>query len=187
MEFTAVKTQSPQYSFIEALLHTAFPIQERRDDLAQREITDHRKEFTAYLIQEDQQEIGFVTVWNFIAKDPAFPFAYIEHLAIDPSRRNSGYGSRILQWFKTEYKRKLVLEVEPPHDELSRRRIDFYQRCGLELCSIKYFQPPYRKGGEAIPLFLMHWGWNGFEQYFEQVRNILHREVYGLRQSSYPL
>ena len=50
---------------------------------------------------------------------------------------------------------KIVLEVEPPYDEMKRRRIAFYERQGFCQNDYPYVQPPYREGETGVELILM--------------------------------
>ena len=68
---------------------------------------------------------GFLAVWEFES------FIYIEHFAVDPALRNSGTGSAMLQELVKQYQKPICLEVELPEDELTRRRIGFYERNGF--------------------------------------------------------
>ena len=73
------------------------------------------------------------------------------------------------------------LEVEYPENETSRRRIEFYKRAGLRVWETqKYVQPPYRKGGESLPLLLM--ATDGLEESsdFPKVMSVIHSNVYGV-------
>jgi hypothetical protein len=49
----------------------------------------------------------------------------------------------------------MLLEVEPGEDEISRRRILFYERLGMKLCPFDYKQPPYRKNEKPFPMLIM--------------------------------
>jgi len=49
----------------------------------------------------------------------------------------------------------MVLEVEVPADDLTRRRIGFYERHGLVYNDYPYLQPPLRTGNELLPLRFM--------------------------------
>ncbi len=52
-----------------------------------------------------------------------------------------------------------VLEVEPPADEMSERRIGFYERLGLSLrVDYEYIQPAYSEDRKALPMRLMTFG-----------------------------
>lgn len=60
-------------------------------------------------------------------------FVYLEHLAVDPAARGSGCGSRALQALMDASGAPLILEIEQPVDETTRRREHFYKRLGLKL------------------------------------------------------
>ena len=183
MKLIPVKTSHPAYPFVENLLHSAFPPEERRDDDLQRQLADSDTGFTVFLIEEDGPA-GLLTAWTFDAGQDAKgmdgkPFTYLEHLAIDPEKRNGGMGGRVLETLKTQIRTPLVLEVEEPADEFSRRRIGFYQRHGFILCPIAYRQPPYRKGDGFLPMKLMHYGWENFEAGFEAICKQIYQKAYG--------
>lgn len=172
-----IHTHHPHYPFVEALLHSAFPEAERRDDLEQREQTDHHPLFHCYLVTDtdgktEEQPVGLVTVWRLEG------FSYVEHLATSATVRNQGYGRRILEALRKEVQGLLILEVEPPTNEMSRRRIGFYRRCGFSLCELPYLQPPYRKGDHPFPLLLMFDGADSIDASFDHIRRCIYRIVY---------
>lgn len=173
-----IQTHEHEYAFVEQLLHISFPIEERRDDEAQRYNTDHNPKFTCYLITDHTEDnntlVGLMTVWN-LGK-----FHYGEHLATSPDLRNKGYGKQIMQCLRERYPDTFIIEVERPTDEMAARRIGFYQRCGFSLCEKDYIQPPYRKGGEEVPLYLMYTGTENIDKEFETIRDTIYREVYGV-------
>ena len=123
---------------------------------------------------------------------------YIEHFAIDPSYRNGQLGSSVLNYFLTTYcpniKSKsreeypelklVVLEVErpinPSSDELSARRIRFYERLGFSLLNFDYHQPPYHSGNEFIPMHLMSFGTPPNNATFSIIKSHIFKYVYGL-------
>lgn len=174
LKLTPIKTTDSVYSFVEQLLHDSFPLAERRDDEAQRDNTDHNPRFTCYFISDDELPVGLITAWNLDG------FYYLEHLATTPLIRNRGYGKLIIQQIKDLLPGVIVLEVEHPEDEMSRRRIGFYQRCGFQLCEKEYIQPPYREGGEEVPLFLMYSGTDSIDDAFDTIRQRIYKEVYGV-------
>ena len=95
---------------------------------------------------------GFLAVWEFES------FIYIEHFAVDPALRNSGTGSAMLQELVKQYQKPICLEVELPEDELTRRRIGFYERNGFVFNEYPYIQPPISKGKSPVPLRIMTYG-----------------------------
>lgn len=174
IEIKPIHTQDETlYAFVENLMLTAFPIEERRDTPQQREYTDHHPLFTSNIVLEDSIPVGMISYWNM------GDFYYIEHFAIDPERRNGGLGKRVLEALFEQVSHPIVLEVEEPTDEWSKRRIGFYQRLGFTLHEKPYYQPPYHPNGEGLPLLLMTHGQLDMEQHFARVVRTLHREVYG--------
>ena len=150
IEIKQVKAQDEvNYTFVEKLMHTAFPQEERRDTVQQREYSDNNPRFCNNIILENGNSIGMISYWTM------GDFYYIEHFAIDPSLRNGGYGKRVLEMIKKQLKGPIVLEVEEPNDEMSTRRIHFYKRLEFTLHKKPYIQPPYRKGDSGLPMLLM--------------------------------
>ena len=117
--------------------------------------------------------IGFITVWNLCG------FHYGEHLATSPAVRNKGYGKQVMQQLLKMHPGLFVLEVEEPTDEMSQRRIGFYQRCGFTLCDREYVQPPYHPEDSGLPMKLMYAGAHGIDNSFEHIRRHIYKEVYG--------
>ena len=120
---------------------------ERRDRAAALEVLS-KKEYTAYSIYDGNALIGFITVWELSG------FAFIEHFVIKAPHRNKGYGADTLELIKKKFTR-VVLEAEIPVEDIQKRRIEFYKRCGFVKNDFDYLQPAYRKGGEKVPLVLM--------------------------------
>ena len=172
-----IQTSDTAYSCVEQLWLVSFPINERRDIDAQRYNTDARTNFHCLLAEDDGKVVGFITYWHF------GDFCYGEHLATDPLCRNKGYGARILSALHTQLSTSMpfVLEVEMPTDDLSRRRIAFYERNGFTLWrDSTYQQPPYRPGDTPLPMLLMVRGNLDPKNDFARVKATIHREVYGV-------
>ncbi len=129
------------------------------------------------LFQEPEYRIyympaGFLAVWEFES------FIYIEHFAVDPALRNSGTGSAMLQELVKQYQKPICLEVELPEDELTRRRIGFYERNGFVFNEYPYIQPPISKGKSPVPLRIMTYGSAITRETFEEMKEVLYRRVY---------
>lgn len=171
-----IDTTHQHYAFVENLLHSAFPLEERRDDEYQRKNTDCNSKFKCYCATEadTDETIGLITVWSLNG------FKYIEHFATDPGKRNKGYGAQIMQKLKDSFPGIIILEVEKPENKMSMRRINFYQRCGFNLCNLNYIQPPYRKNDSGLPLLLMYTGTNCIDAEFENIKKEIYHEVYGV-------
>ncbi len=85
------------------------------------------------------------------------PWCYVEYLAVTPDRRNLKAGSRILGELLRRHER-VVLEIEPPEDELTMRRRGFYERMGFSLNGYHYIHPSYSRPFEPHRLMLMSSG-----------------------------
>lgn len=173
LHFFPITTCSPRYTYVEELLHSAFPRNERRDDERQRLNTDRLPHFHCLLVQDGEEPVGLLTWWDFPR------FRYVEHFAISPSLRGKGYGHWVLEAFLGEASKPVVLEVEHPTDEQSRRRIAFYRSCGLTLWECDYLQPPYRRDDAPLPLYLMVSPGLSPDEDYGEIRETIHREVYG--------
>ncbi len=172
-----ITTTDSAYPFVENLWLSAFPKIERRDTAEQRGKIDHNDLIHCLVAELQGTPIGLFTYWDFES------FGYGEHFATDPTLRGKGYGAQIVQQVLVLVQKPFVLEVELPKNEMSRRRIAFYERNGLELQDIPYIQPSYQIGaGEELPMALMTTP--DFSQQIdihEAIRTI-HWNVYGCEQ-----
>jgi ribosomal protein S18 acetylase RimI-like enzyme len=136
-----------EIQFSKDLYEQSFPIEERRDFSLVLDIykTDL---LSLNLIYDNEIMVGILNIWDFNE------FCYIEHLAVSEQYRNRKIASKVLEQLNAQNK-LIILEVELPTDELSRRRIGFYQRNSFSIQPFTYFQPPYRKGEERIKMHLM--------------------------------
>lgn len=174
VEIKKIRTYDKDYLYTEELLIKAFPKEERRDIIDQRQYTDLNPLFHCNSITNNNVYIGLITYWDFTE------FIYIEHFATEPFYRNKGYGSQTLQILKEKNKVPIVLEAEEPTDEISRRRIAFYKRQGFKLEEYPYMQPPYRKDDEWIPMKLLTYGLESSEDMLNNIKNRVYKNVYGI-------
>lgn len=172
ISFTRItKCDNTDYAFIENLLTLSFPKDEYRDLEEQRHITETEKKFTLLLVKDNDKQIGFISCWQLD------DIHYIEHFAISHNERNKGYGKAILTKIKETYP-KIVLEVEKPTDETSRRRISFYQRNGFKPSDIEYIQPAYRKRGNELPMHLMFFEVDDDRKTHETIKSTIYQTIY---------
>ena len=176
-----IKSQArPYWDSLVRVYHTSFPIDEQRpiEDIAR--LIEHDNRFIAYALTDKESAfIGLLTTWHFEK------FIYIEHFAIDPTRRSQGHGSEALKIFIQEHGKPIILEAEPPTETLSIRRIGFYERCGLILYDFPYIQPAYTPESNPIELRLMG-TLDTNATSLTHVAQILHREVYKCDSTSQP-
>ncbi len=149
MEISFRKIKSPtEFEDIKSLYLTAFPTAERREfaGLIQQLNND---ECIINLIFADRKVAGFVIVWDLEE------FVFIEHFAVEPNLRKLGIGEKTLSAIRIQFQKTIILETEPPNDEISRRRIGFYERNGFQKLSLKYFQPSYDGIKPEVELILL--------------------------------
>lgn len=141
MQFIRLTTsQDPRYAAALALYSTAFPVHEQRLAASQQAILQHPA-YQFRLICEDGAFAGILLGWEMDA------FFYAEHFAIAPEKRNRGCGELALRQLQRECTTKgqsIILEIDPPVDDISRRRKGFYERCGFQENPFPHVHPPYR-------------------------------------------
>ena len=120
------------------LMQEAFPPAERRTDEEFRQLFSH-PQVQILCAREGEQLHGFLFLW--VLRD----FVFVENFAIQPASRNLGLGSAMLSHLKEQFHLPVILEVEPPEDELTRRRVAFYERNGFCLNTCEYYLPCLHK------------------------------------------
>lgn len=144
MNNTIINSPSHElYPAFASVYTTSFPIFEQRTP-AQQEVAfaDSRYRLIAYT-DDSNGFIGFIGCWEFDA------YYYIEHFAIAAARRGKGEGSLILSNFIADAKKNgktVILEIDPPVDDISVSRQHFYERVGMVINSFRHKHPPYREG-----------------------------------------
>ncbi len=151
---TLLRIETPEHPHYPMFLDTyvqSFPIDERRETENYRELLLPDIPFQLHTIAYQSEYLGFLTSWQLDEST-----CYIEHFAIDPSKRSQGLGGEVLQRFSDMHKEQtIILEVEYPDTPQAIRRIDFYTRHGFTLWDTPYEQPPYRSTTSPLPLKLM--------------------------------
>ncbi len=134
-------------------MHSAFPSDERRDDMQQRRNVDCNGRMQCLLIKDGDVNVGFLTIWQLSS------ISYVEHFAIDDKLRGHGYGTTALDELTgmPDFGR-LILEVELPSTEEAIKRITFYEKCGFVLWPNTYVQPPYSSDKQSVPMAIMTYG-----------------------------
>ncbi len=136
-----------EINFSKDLYEQSFPKEERRDFLLNLNIYQ-TSPLSLNIIYDNQIKVGILNMWDFD------DFFYIEHLAVSEQYRNKKIASKVLEQLNAQNK-LIILEVELSTDELSRRRIGFYERNLFTIQPYTYFQPPYRKGENRIKMHIM--------------------------------
>lgn len=149
---------------------TTFPPEERRETEQFLDLFNNSNtQITSILV--NKKEIGYLILWHFSE------FVFIEHFEVFSEYRNQKFGQKILEKLKEIYPH-LVLEAEPEHlNEIAKRRINFYQRCGFSIINKNYIQPSYGAGKESINLYLLA---NFIPKKNDELQKEIHQKVYGV-------
>ncbi len=175
IEYKVIEDSSdPLLINVESTYTFSFPEAERRAFNLFCDVLDNEDRFNVYALFNNDKYIGFITSWNFDK------FTYVEHFAIDESARNGGFGGEAMKQFLKITSNPVVLEVELPEDDMSKRRIGFYERLGFKLDNHSYLQPPFRKGENWLPMFLMSFGSIDLTKDYDTVRNNIYTYVYNV-------
>lgn len=169
-----VSGNAPQIGCVKSIYISSFPEEERRPWDEVMKLTDTvGGPFAFYIVNCGKSPVGIITAWTF--KN----FTYIEHFAIEPSRRGHGIGAKVLKEFVRSQSVPVVIEVEPASTgKMARRRIEFYKRSGFyPYPDFEYIQPPYSTGLPSVRLMLMA---TSEDIDLAEVSSTLHQNVYGI-------
>ena len=137
----------PMYGTAIELYQKSFPPHEQRETPSQERILRH-PDYHFTLVHDEKTFVGLVLYWETLA------FLYVEHFCILPELRNQHYGQRTLAELGKQGK-AIILEIDPPVDEISVRRRGFYERCGFAENPYPHVHPPYHKGNHGHALVVM--------------------------------
>jgi ribosomal protein S18 acetylase RimI-like enzyme len=165
------------FNEIYAIMEASFPVSEFRTREGQRALlTDPR-----YRLITDYDNQGRVTA--FIAAWEFSVFRFVEHIAVHPAVRGQGLGDKMMRDYIAESITPVLLEVEPPLNEWSRRRVGFYERLGFFLNPFEYRQPPLREGLSDLPLKIMSYAQLLPEEAFSLFKETVYSHVYKVTDS----
>ena len=142
-----IKADSEDFDLIYSEMEKSFIREEIRDyDSALEALNDEK--YSIYHVADGDTRVGFMTVWELSG------FAFLEHFVTYEKFRNKGYGHKALALLKEKFK-CIMLEAEPPREDIQKRRISFYERNGFQKNDFPYIQPPYRASDTGVRLILM--------------------------------
>ena len=161
-----ITKNSPGLKEVKALYNSSFPDMERIPwGRLVRSLSEERIMNVYY---EDEQLIGMT--YHFCFRD----MVYFGYLAVHPSVRNQGYGTKILNTMhEINAGKRIVGDIEEvipgcEDEEKRRRRRGFYLRNGYESCNVfcVFFGVDYEiishggqiSGEEWTDLIRAHWG-----------------------------
>lgn len=174
MEFIRLTSLEHQmYQKAMELYKMSFPYHEQRLESSQHDILNCQ-EYHFDLIYDEGSFIGLLLYWE--TQD----FIYVEHFCIDPSMRNKCYGQKSLELLK-EKQKCIILEIDPPVDELSARRKNFYERVGFLENGYHHVHPPYHSDKDGHLLMVMSFPDKLSQEDYNNFNLYLRHQVMGLK------
>lgn len=157
------------------LMQNSFPKSEYRTYENQKKLIQKKEYNLITKKDENNNVIAFISIWNLEG------FNFVEHLAVSPACRGMGMGTKIMEEIIQASKNKnIILEIEPPCDEITDKRLRFYEKLGFKLNDYEYYQPSMQKNQKQLKLNLMSYPNPLNEDEFEKIKNCLYEKVYNL-------
>lgn len=143
VENEVVRTMThTDWGIIWRIYRDSFPLHEQRQEQHQQaKMLDPN--FHCQIFRQNGKILGFIFWWE------CNELVYIEHFAINPALRGQNYGSHLLATFCKTVGRNVILEIDPPEDEVSIRRLRFYQTLGFCLNDYPHVHPAYQPSYEG--------------------------------------
>ena len=130
--------QDPMFHTAWKLYQDSFPRNERRS-LSHQQTAFQSVRYHMEIFTEQDKFIGLIGYWTFNE------YVYVEHLAVNPTLRSGGYGSRIVSDFLSATNKTVILEIERVTDKTTARRLRFYERLGFQNNPYDHIQPLYHE------------------------------------------
>lgn len=150
LQFIRLRSRREEaWSTVWAIYRRAFPENEQwREEAYDRAFDDPLFEADALML--DGVVVGLLFHWQ------TGDFRYIEHFAIAAELRGRNLGSQVLTAFFERFGGQVILEIDPPEDVISIRRLHFYERAGFVANpEYTYIHPSYRQPFRQHPLVLL--------------------------------
>lgn len=154
------------------LMQKSFPKNEYRNYENQRKLLQNPHYNISPYFNDKNELIAFIAVWDFSS------FKFVEHIAVSEACRGMGIGTKIMEDLLKSSRSDVILEIEPPKDEVTIKRLHFYERLGFRLNEFPYFQLPLNRGDKKIPLCILSYPQKITEQKFENIKNTIYSNVY---------
>lgn len=148
MEFLRIDPEEQEkWNSVWNLYEESFPVSERR------KIEDHLlactdERFFPLSAWDGDRLAGLLFFWEWNG------YRYLEHLAVTPELRGQGYGSEMLRYLR-DSEQTIILEIDPLVNELSVRRLQFYERAGFTLTPYRFVHLPYRLEAQPQELLIL--------------------------------
>lgn len=136
------------YTSFYSIYSKSFPIYEQRSKEQQTKAFENNNYHLECIIQ-DITLIAFIAYWEFDE------YIYIEHFAVNSELRGKNYGTQTLQQFIQRNTKIVLLEIDPVSDDISEKRLRFYENLEFKVNNYEHFHPAYNPKYPSHKLILL--------------------------------
>lgn len=159
------------------LYETSFPAHERRRKEDHLRAMQEESEFHCIIAVRRGENGTAPTLLALLYYWEHGSMIYIEHLAVDPALRGQNIGSALLgQFLANHVDSTSLLEIEPPTDETTQRRLRFYRHLGFVVNDYEYLHPSYGTG-PTHPLTILSYPHAVTQGEFDRFLNYMQTKV----------
>lgn len=126
----------------------SFPVYEQRNAEQQIEAFNNKHYHLDCIIENDEL-LSFICFWNFEE------YVYIEHFAVNDKYRGKNIGTCTLLKFIETVNKTVILEIDPVRDNISAKRLKFYEKIGFLSNPYKHFHPAYNANYKPHELLVL--------------------------------
>ena len=152
------------------IYESSFPRSERRSRVQHERAVKSENTFHCKQLVLGDTVVGVLFYWEL----PECLF--VEHLAVAEQWRGHGVGTAALKWLQEQGK-LLILEIEPPLDAATCRRMEFYRSAGFELLSFEHEQLPFHADTGSVPMRLLSWPHPATKEEVDSLENALRENI----------
>lgn len=150
MKLLDATADHPLWNELWKLYETSFPAYELRDIESHTSAAQDKNFFPKMAVDESGSLLALLFYWK------SDGLVFIEHIAVNATMRGRNIGSVLLGTFLVEHSdATVILEIDPPADEISCKRRRFYEKLGFIYNDVEYMHPSFRRNGHAHYLKLM--------------------------------
>lgn len=167
-----MNNQKFSFDDVFSLMQKSFPKNEYRTYENQKKLLGNKYYKIIPYFGNGNELLAFAAIWEFDS------FTFVEHIAVSEKCRGMGIGSKIMRDIIEKSNTDIILEIEPPTDGISTKRLRFYERLGFKCNDYPYLQLPLNENDKPIPLKILSYPQTIDEQKFKEIQKIIYSNVY---------
>lgn len=176
MAYDFFKATEKEFNKVYGIMEESFPENELRSRVKMYELLTTKENYSIYCVgsvgRQEKSVIGFIVMWELD------DIVFFEKLAVEKHMRGKGLRGLLFDLVVKDIKKPIVMEVEAPNDFKTKRRVNLYQKHKMVYNDYSYLLPPLKQGDNFLPLKLMSYPKPLSHIEFEDITDLIHKEVY---------